>query len=397
LAPVTGEPNGADAIALVMYDGRHVDSVFLKDCKFTNCHGAMFAYGRGYDNRGKLGLLQVEGCEIVNPYGANTKDSLSAFGGGQQFYISPWVARMVYRNCLFDGGGEDMTDPATSPGGRLKDGGAFGSPMKLIFEDNVVRRMGVEALHQTNDITYMTATSTAFTMPPADGSTVEVGILLAASTFQVGDVINVRTSQLPGQPASNNLMRVESVDGPEQLTLSNLGNAFNAGPGTEIPRGRSIYRDTEREPGIVTIRRNLFDGTTPPGSTPFSTKSGIVATAKVEMSANLILDYSRGIVLFDDIHTPAHSANWGSVLRGNLIQTRDASTAGGSTLGIEAWGDETRYDGNFIQAPHPRRFIGIAMYGRRSVAAGNHVHAVQIVRSPYGSVFRSNGIGAGNT
>ena len=59
-------------------------------------------------NLKRLGFF---GCSVLgNPYGANTVDSTSCLGGGQQIYLGPWVGEAVYDGNYFDGGSDDMTD-----------------------------------------------------------------------------------------------------------------------------------------------------------------------------------------------------------------------------------------------------------------------------------------------
>jgi hypothetical protein len=171
LAPkFSSEPSGADGVSVIKLDDRIVEMVRFQGCDFINCHGAFFFYGATYADRGKMRILDVRDCNILNPYGANTENSQQAWGGGQQCNMKSWVGLAYYENNQFEGGGGDMTDSATCPGGRVKDGAHFGSPQRLVFRNNSVMRMGVEAVYSTNGNQLLGSSKSDFIMPAAGGN-----------------------------------------------------------------------------------------------------------------------------------------------------------------------------------------------------------------------------------
>ncbi|MFT5856292.1 MAG: hypothetical protein ACI8XO_003545, partial [Verrucomicrobiales bacterium] len=393
------EPNGADAVSMLAQDTRRIDSLEFHGCTFINCHGAVFMYAQGYDLRGRLERFNITDCSILNPYGSNTVDSTSANGGGQQFYLSGWVGRATYRNNLFDGGADDMTDAATTPGGRVKDAGHFGSPHELVFEDNIVKRMGVEALFHTNDTSLMGITRSSFTMPPADGTTVEVTVTSWPTTFLVGDQLNLRTGFVAGMLSTNNLLRVAAYDGESNLlTLSNTGDPGNVPAGTAISTSRIIFRDTEYESGKSVIRRNLFDGTVPPGGFVSPTYIGIVTNSHSVISDNLVIGFGRAFGVYGEVHSPAHPGSRGTVVRDNVILTRDPLVLGDAyTMGVYSTGLLDTVSDNFILFPTSWYAMGLLFNGERTVASGNRVVAADIRRNGYRSLRRSLGCAFGTT
>lgn len=80
--PTGNEPNGADGFSLVAADTRVVEHVRFWDCDFINCHGALMTTANGIDRRGHLRELGFYRCELLNPFGSNTKNGRTAWGGG---------------------------------------------------------------------------------------------------------------------------------------------------------------------------------------------------------------------------------------------------------------------------------------------------------------------------
>ena len=390
------EPNGADGVTVVAQGTRRVEQVAFRDCTFTNCHRSVSLYGTGYDIQGFCGSVWFQDCRVLNPFGSNTINGAGAWGGGQQVYIPSWVAEARYEGCLFEGGGVDMTDEATCPGGRLKDGCHFGSPLRLVFRDNVVRRMGVEAVYQTNDNTLMGYTASSFTMPPADGVTeTSVTVSNTPSSWVAGDTIVVRTPGTPGVEPVNNLLTVRGFDpATRTLRLTSQPNAGNSPEGTEIPSGRVIYRDQSSEPTLAVIEGNVVDGRIPLGGVASNEHMGICVNAKARIARNYVRDHGWGICGWGEPHTPLHPATAGTVIRGNVVVTRDPMEYPAVyTTGIGTAGDRTLVAANYIISPISYKFAGIRVDGLETRVTANMISALNIVRNGYTSPVKSVGIG----
>ena len=389
------EPNGAEGVTVVAQGARRVEQVAFRDCTFTNCHRSVSICGTGYDIRGFCGSVWFRDCRVLNPYGSNTINGEGAWGGGQQIYIPPWVAEARYEGCLFEGGGADMTDQDTCPGGRLKDGCHAGGPLRLVFHNNVVRRMGVEAVYQTNDNTLMGYTASVFAMPAADGVTeTTVTVSDTLSTWVAGDTIVVRTPGTPGVTPVNNLLTVRGFDqATRTLRMTSQPNAGNGPEGTEIPLGRMIYRDQCSEPSLAVIEGNVVDGRIPPGGVAFKEHMGICVNAKAWIANNYIRDHGRGIWGYGEVHTPLHPATAGTVIRGNVVVTRDpVAYPAAYTVGIGITGGRALVAANYITSPTSYKSCGISLDGPSIHVTGNAISAQQIVRNGYTSPVRALGI-----
>lgn len=393
------EPNGASGLAVVAQGKQPVEGVYIRNSSFINCHSSVTVYGNGYDIRGFGGCFHMEDCRILNPHGANTIDSATAFGGGQQIALPAWVADAIYENCEFDGGGPDLTDPATSPGGRLKDGSHFGCPLRLVFRNNVVRRMGVEAVYQTNGHTYMGVTEQAFSMPPPDNSTIaNVVVSTSLSTFVAGESVNVRTPGTPGVTPANNRLTIRGYDpATRTLSLTNPDWVGNAPAGTEIIANRAIYLDERYEPTTAIFEGNFLDGTLPPGGLAFNTQSGIVSDAKSVIRNNVILNHASGILNYESVRTPYYPAGRGMWIENNLIVTRHApSNPAVYTYGIQTFDGWQKIHHNLIVAPVAWKTIGIAARGPDTLAWRNVVLADIAGTNGYTSPNRAVAIGNGD-
>jgi hypothetical protein len=401
LWPTPGsEPNRSDGVTVGRKDALSVERISFDNCEFVNCHRSVSIYGYGYDVRGKCGLVSFERCRLRNPYGSNTVNAATAFGGGQQVLLTSWVAEGRYENCVFEGGGDDMTDPAVSPGGILKDGCHFGSPMRLIFRNNIVRRMGIEAVFQTNDNTLMGATTSSFSIPPEDDATEAVCFVnTQPSTYVPGEIIVIRTPLTPGVSPSNNILRISAFDPvTRELRVTNPGHAVNGPPGTFVPSGRPIYLDERAEPTEALIENNFIDGTSPPGGNPSLEHSGIVYNGRSRVTGNLIRNHGRGVLSYLEAHTPVHPGSAGSVVENNVVFTRDPmGFANVYTYGIKAAGPDERIRDNFISCHTSFKTVGILTEGPGLVISDNTIFADQIVVNGYGSSNRSVGIASSNS
>ena len=391
--------NGADGISLVMHNGRVVEGVEVGACVFRNCHGALFTYGHGYDVRGSLKYLGIHDCQILNPYGANSQHSGSQWGGGVQVGLSEWVGTAVYDHNLFDGGGEDMTNPSTCPGGRLKDGCHFGDPMRLVFSNNVVRHMGVEAVFQTGGNTYMGNTLAGFVMPPVNGSSVAAVTMDAlASTFQPGDIVNVRTPGGPTAEGTNNLLYVASFNPfARTLMLRNDGYPGNAVEGTWVAGDMQVYLNRSDEPSVAEIFNNTIDGKLPPGANSDTDPAGIVVNARSRIAGNTLTGFGVGILIYGEALTPLYPASRSTVIAHNTILTRDSSKyAGVYTYGIQTAANDDAIVSNLVSTPTTCRFIGITARALNSRIENNTVISQAPVNNGYTNANRGVGIGFGN-
>ena len=391
-ATPNSEPNGADGVTVVAQGTRRVEQVAFRDCTFTNCHRSVSLHGTGYDIRGFCGSVWFQDCRVLNPYGSNTFNGTNVMGGGQQIYIPPWVAEARYEGCLFEGGGVDMTDEATCPSGKLKDGCHFGSPLRLVFRDNVVRRMGIEAVYQTNDNTLMGYTASSFTMPPADGVTeTSVTVSDTLSTWVAGDTIVVRR---PGM-SSNDIMTVGRFDpATRTLWMTSQPNAGNSPEGTVNSLSRAIYRDQCSEPTLAVIEGNVVDGRIPPGGRAADGPMGICVNAKARIARNYVRDHGWGICGWGEVHTSLHPATTGTVMRDNVVVARDPMEYPAVyTTGIGTAGDRTLVAANYIISPISYKFAGIRVDGLETRVTANMISALNIVRNGYTSPVKSVGIG----
>ncbi|MEO8352502.1 MAG: hypothetical protein ABI680_12270, partial [Chthoniobacteraceae bacterium] len=138
------EEGRSDGMFFTSYDHRSIDRIKIVDCVFINCHRSFTAGFRlGTATRGKISQFIVERCQFLYPYGANVISGSAAYSGGQMTYGGAWIDTMIYRECLFDGASNGPLDVITCPGKRIKDGGHFGGPLRLVFEHNVTRHFSV--------------------------------------------------------------------------------------------------------------------------------------------------------------------------------------------------------------------------------------------------------------
>jgi len=391
---------GADGVSIVREDTREVVSIRFKECEFNNCHGAVAVYGAGagIDVRGKLRLLKFDHCKILNPYGTNTDGVLNGWGGGQQIAMGSWVGLARYKNNLFEGGREDMSDHSKTPGGRLKDGCHFGSPLRLEFIENTVRWMGIEAFYQLNRGLYMGTTTIGFVMPPADSLTEVIIFVSDEDTTYIPDqIINIRQPTGATFPGKNNIFRVVSFDEiGHKLYVVNDGNDGNDDPGTSYGNLLSIYLQVD-DPGIAEIRGNILEGKLPQGAEQ-TNPTGIVLDTTGIVIGNYISDYSSGILNYKDAVMPLFKGTTGLILYKNYIKMRhpDLST-GAVTYGIQTHADEILIRQNQIVCPLSRRSHGVALRGRGGGVYNNQIIALGKQVNGYGSTQRSVGVMVGNT
>jgi hypothetical protein len=389
LPPCPGaEPNGADGVWVKSYDLRRVEAVNFEDCVFNNCHGAVVFNGPGSDLWGRLAHFGFLRCQVLNPYGSNTTDAQTAYGGGQQARMDRWVGEAVYTGCLFDGG-SDNPDPVKNPGGIPKDGSHFGSPMRLVFTNNVVRHMGVEAVFQT-DQPYMGSTASAFTVPPSDGTTtVQVALSPIPSTYQAGQILNFRTYLTSTSPAVNIYLTAVDYQPSNQL-LTVVNNGLTPDVGGVVVSSAFIYLQ-DYHPERALIAGNIIDSGAVLGI------RGITATAKATISGNFIRGYTAGVGQYENNENGLFPPTRYTVIDSNVILAPNPTNSGYYSYGVISCGPEDIISNNLIFTPTSTRFIGVSLMGADSWVEANTVIAQQVVRHGYGSNDRSVGIDIGNT
>lgn len=392
------EPSGADGVSLVAKDLRIVEHVNFLDCKFLNCHGALMVTANGYSRRGHLRQLGFFNCELLNPFGSNTINGGQAWGGGQQTYLSQWVQDAVYQDCLFEGGGEDMTDQSTSAGGRLKDAAMIGAPVRLIFRGNTVKRMGVEAVFHTGRQNWISQTNTDVVIPPEDGLTqATVELINILSPFEPGQSIMFRTAAGPSYKGYNNLFRVIFHDpATRMLTFVNDGGPVNQVPGEIIPRNGSIFVVNLPNQELSVIENNLIEGDLPPGADTTAYMAGFTMQTPSVITHNVVKGCAIGIMSYGD-YAPYIVAR-GLLVDSNVILMRDTSTTFSFVvIGVRSWAPDQTISNNVILAPLSKKMYGVVSYGTSANITNNYVIAQKIVRQDYTASERSVGVGIGNT
>lgn len=393
-----GEPNGADAISLVAEDSRVVEHINFESCKFINCHGALMITANGFDRRGHLRQLGFYDCDLLNPFGSNTVNSTSAWGGGQQTYLSQWVGDAIYKGCLFEGGGQDMTDNATSPGGRLKDAAVIGGPQRMIFVNNTVKRMGVEAVFNSGRAGWMSQSLTDLVVPPADGSTVAtMQVMDLPTTFIPGQEIIVRRPTTATSEGSNSVFRVTNYDASNKIVrLVNDGHVLNGAPGSKIDLRADIYLSDSNPLPLSKIENNVIEGYFPQGSDSVSYSVGITMNTNAIIRGNIIKGYVIGVMSYKE-NLP-HPWSKGMRIQSNIILTRDPSDdLPFGIMGIRSWAHNQEIRDNIVLTPLSRTFAGIGVYGDGAVVANNWVIAQKVEHHDYTSALRAVGVGLGNT
>jgi hypothetical protein len=368
---------------------RRVESVDFLDCRFENCHGAIAAYGIGYDLRGKLAHFGFRRSRVLNPYGSNTLNEQSSYGGGQQIRVNPWIGNAVYAENFFEGG-SDNPDPVLNPGGIRKDGSHFGSPLHLLFTNNVVRRMAVEAVFQT-DSPLMGYTSSPLTIPPPDGTTTAQVTVRPQepSTYQPGQTLNFRTWFGPGALATNVFLTVAAYE-PSTRTITVRNHGLTAAvEGQTAPASQPVYLQ-DYNPTFAIIVGNVIDGGAPKGDI------GVASNSKAIISGNFIMGYVTGVHLYENASNPLSPPTPGTRVERNVILTRDSKVSPFLAFGIQSNGPGDILANNLTVTPNAYRFEGVVVRGTNSWLEANIVLPIQVSPQGYSSGFRSVGIGFGS-
>jgi len=386
LPETQSEPNQASGVLIINYGDRRVEVVEFFDCTFDNCHGAVDAFGLGFDLRGKLAQFGFFRCGVTNRYGPNTTNSWLAFGGGQQVRLNSWTDRATYGGNYFDGGSE-TPNPTYNPGGRMKDGSHYGSPLHLVFTNNVVRRMEAEAVHQNHD-PYMATTASTFLIPPADGSTAESRVFPVATTFVPGQVLNYRIWFHANAVPTNVFLAVVAYN-PTNRTITVTNTGLTPGVvGQLVPTWNSIYLSDYNSTEAL-IAGNLIESALDSGL------SGITANARATIRGNAIMGYEHGVLIYESDRTPLHPPTLGLVIDSNVIFTQNSFDWPYHAYGILSYGPEDIVMNNLVVTPNSFRSRGILCRDQGSWIEGNAVLAATVAHYGYDSPSRSFGIGFG--
>lgn len=391
LPEVSAEPNFAGGVWFYNADPRRVEGVDFQNCTFDNCHPAVEFYCMDFGIRGTIARFGMRDCQVLNPYGSNTTNaSPSSYSGGQQVRLSTWVKAAFYEGNYFDGGTSGPVDPVKNPGAVRKDGSHFGNPLRLVFTNNVVRRMAVEGIFQT-DGSRIGTVGTTFIIPPADGvSSVTIAILQSTYPFAPGEVLNLRIPYTGGEPSRNALFGVKEFDPVNVLlTITNTGQLTGLA-GLTIPVWTTICSE-KYDPGFATIAGNLVDQGEPHGSI------GIAANAKASIYGNCIVNYDSGIYIYENVNNPLNPPTRGLEVDSNVILARNSMERGARAYGIISRGPDEKIMNNLVVTPIGYWFTGAVSRGDGSWIENNTIIPRQVMHQTYNSWARSVGIGFGNS
>jgi len=389
---------GSDGVSIVRVDSREIERIKFKDTEFNNCHGSVFVYGNAYDVRGRLKHLEFISCNILNPHGSNTNGILNGWGGGQQISMGSWVGEAHYEGCRFEGGQADMSDHSKAPGGRLKDGSHFGSPLRLKFIENSVKWMGVESMYQLNQGLYIGTSALGFSIPADDSSTiVTVTVRQEEATFVPGQIVNIRRPTTGTSIGKNNIFRVVAFrKALNEVDVVNDGHTGNDVPGTTMPHLLPIYVQVN-DPGVVEIRGNILEGKLPPGA-EVTNPTGIVLDTTGVVQGNYITGFATGVLNYKEASVPLFPGTTGLVVYKNYIRMRHPDLAPGTvTYGVETHANDIYIGHNEIVCPLSRRSAGIGLRGHGAKVLDNKITALVKQVNGYTSTQRSLGILTGNT
>jgi hypothetical protein len=385
------EPNGVDGVALMMVDRRDIESVDFENCIFFNCHGAVSTHGRGYDIRGKLHLFKMTGCQILNPWGANSVASSRMWGGGQQVNINSWVGDAIYENNVFDGGSRLFEEPAMNPLGRKKDGSHFGSPLRLYFRNNTVKDMRIESVFHVHE-PFMANTQSVLVLPDT-GETASFSVTDHPTTWVPGQVIAIRGPLGDGTTKSVSLVVVDYNPVGRTVTVRNDDLNDYEIAGIEFSAYKPIYLQSENSE-VAWIEDNVIKADLKGDQ---RAQSGIVSSTAARIRNNYIEGFTSGVLIYGNARTPLYPGSKGVVVENNVVVSSDASTnPRTTTYGVQSWGPDEIIRHNFVMTPVSTHFMGIAVRGENAWIEENTVVAMEVVRNGYGSPLRSVGIGLAN-
>lgn len=368
------EPNGAAGITLIDYDDRVIESVVFKNCVFYNCHRSITLNTAAYPRRGLLKKIGFYDCSFLNPFGSNTENATNAFGGGQQLFITAWADLAEYTGNIFDGAGDAMT-PENSSDGRAKDGCHFGSPLRFVFVDNVVRRMRVEGILQTDHKHLLGTVKQTFVMPPPDGATeVEVSLSLDPGPVNAGEFVGIRQKG----STNHNVLRVVGVNRSTQsLDLVNDGYVDNIATGELVETSRQVFLQRDDPPTSYVANNYFFDA------------AAIAVRGHGVVTKNFL--YDSFLLIYRSTTSPLYSYSRGLIFDSNVI--RNSAGIDVYTCGVYSQSSETVIRNNMISVDRADRFIGIRLAGSNAIVEGNIVSADQGTGFPYFHPSRALGVG----
>lgn len=370
------EPNGAAGVALINIDDREIKNVNFLRCSFSNCHRSITVGVAPYARNGLLRAMIFKECEFLNPYGANTMNGQQAYGGGQQIFISPWVDYAHYENNYFMGRSVDANS-VNNPGGRKKDGCHFGSPRTLIFKNNVVENMGIEAVFLNNYTSYLGTVSSSSVVPPADGTTeFTINVNFDVTPLSVGNHINIKT----GLGESNNVFRIVSYSvGEKKITMVNDGFSQNSAPGTALASNRPCYLQ-EAGKSYAKVECNVL----------VNSAYGIVINAATVIKRNIL--YNSGIRMYAEFYTPMYPADSRALIVKNVLFSNNSVGAQYYSNAVMTEGSYHRITSNILGVRVAHKYRGIYLNGPNNWAENNSVVALNPMNNGYNSSERSEGI-----
>lgn len=301
--------------------------------------------------------------------------------------MNGWIGTAVYGGNIFDGGA-DIADPNGNPTGKPKDGSHFGSPLNLVFTNNAVYRMGVEAVFQTDD-THLGTTAEPFIIPPPDGATVaSVTVRPMPTTYKPGQSINVRTWFFSGAQATNVFLRVTAYD-PLTRLLRFVNEGLTLGvEGLTVPTAQPIYLQ-DYDPTFAVISGNQVIG----GN--FAGDIGICSNSKARIEDNFVSGYRYGIRLYENVRNVLSPPTPGTLIQSNVVVTWN-SLVRGYCNGIDSAGPSEIIRYNLVATPYSYWVRGVVVRGTNAWIEGNIVVPGTIRSQEYASPFRSVGIAFGN-
>jgi hypothetical protein len=267
----------------------------------------------------------------------------------------------------------------------MKDGSHFGSPLNLIFTNNIVRNMEAEAVHQYDD-PYMATTASAFLVPAPNGTPVLSKVFPVATTFRPGQLLNYRQWFTPTADPTNVFMQVVSFDPTNNfITLTNPGLTTNVVGQLTLPRN-SVYL-SDYNPTEALIAGNLIENAFPRGGL-----AAITSNAKTTIQGNTIIGFSHGVMIYENPRNPLHPPTAGMVIDSNVILTQSPLDWPFKAVGALTYGPGERVINNLIITPLSRTFTGIISYDNNPWIEGNTIIANTVTHYSYDSGTRSIGI-----
>jgi hypothetical protein len=375
LPPPVGD--NAEGIFVLNQDRRRVESVDILQCTFDNCHSSVRVNGPGHDIRGQLGHFRLAECSVLNPYGCNTTNATP--GGGAQVILDSWVREALYYNNLFVGNSDNNSGPY-NPSGVRKDGSAFGSPLNMVFTNNIVRQMNVEAVFQTDD-PFMSTTINPFVVPDPGAPATNIAVQPYPTTFVPGQILNFRTWPPSGADNPTNVLLTVAAFDPITSSVTITNTALTPLPsGTVVTAMTPIYLQ-DYDPTSALISGNLVHDPTQTGYV------GICCAANGKITRNFVRGYRYCINQYPNDHNPYRPPTPGTLIASNIITTDML----GVRYGVLCYGPGTTISQN-LMVRFIAQFIGISVRSTNVWVRGNVALSRLISYKAYDSAARSVGV-----